>query len=396
MRIIHIEDFFQPEAGYQVNILARLQVEQGHEVVIVTGHLDKSPDYLSSFFGRENIDEKDAWFENRTGAKIIRLPVLAMISGRAIYHPKIFRVVSNLNPDVLFVHGEDTMIGIQYIFRRLRKKFPLILDCHMVEMASENRFKNVFRWVFRNFITPIILKKSIPLVRVVDSSFVEDHYGIPISYTKLFPLGCDTGLFRVDNDKRISKRRELRISDDEFVVLYAGKLDEYKGGLLLAELIKQEFHDGIKKICFVVIGKTVGKYGEMVESKIKESSNRVLRFDTQTYYNLADYYQCADIAVFPKQCSLSYFDVQSMGIPVVFESNELNDLREKKGGAIIFKPGDVNDFKEKVEFFRNLERSEFLTYQENARAQIGKELDYYYIAKQFEELLLQEHQKYQS
>ena len=38
MRIIHIEDFFLSDTGYQINIIPKYQVIQGHEVYIVTSN----------------------------------------------------------------------------------------------------------------------------------------------------------------------------------------------------------------------------------------------------------------------------------------------------------------------------------------------------------------------
>ena len=63
MKFVHIEDFFHPDAGYQVNTLAKLQVEQGHEVFVVTAVLEKMPDTLVSFFGKVNIKEKNENYE---------------------------------------------------------------------------------------------------------------------------------------------------------------------------------------------------------------------------------------------------------------------------------------------------------------------------------------------
>ena len=45
MRIVHIEDYFKPTMGYQINIIPAYQVKQGHEVIIVSGYLSSS--YMS-------------------------------------------------------------------------------------------------------------------------------------------------------------------------------------------------------------------------------------------------------------------------------------------------------------------------------------------------------------
>jgi hypothetical protein len=180
MKFVHVEDFIHPEAGYQVNLLSKLQVQQGHEVYIVTAELEKIPEFLTSFFGRDNMQERDEKFYQLTGAKIIRVPLLGFYSGRAIFHPKIFKIVNSLNPDVAFIHGEDSLTGIQFIRKARKLNYPIVLDCHMLEMASMNRFRKGFRFFYKRLVTPHILKNNIPLIRVVDVDFVEKYLGIPL------------------------------------------------------------------------------------------------------------------------------------------------------------------------------------------------------------------------
>ena len=72
MKIVHIEDFFHPDAGYQINVLAKYQANAGHEVIILTSEIDKIPDFLTIFFGKDNIEQKDREYESKYGVKIIR------------------------------------------------------------------------------------------------------------------------------------------------------------------------------------------------------------------------------------------------------------------------------------------------------------------------------------
>jgi hypothetical protein len=75
----------------------------------------------------------------------------------------------------------------------------------------------------------------------------------------------------------------------------------------------------------------------------------------------------ADLAVFPKQCSLSFFDVQSTGIPVLMELNEINEKRSKNGACILFKPLDIIDFRSKIISFVNKPQFEMTIMKERAR-----------------------------
>jgi glycosyltransferase involved in cell wall biosynthesis len=396
MRIVHIEDFIHPDAGYQPNVLSKLQAEQGHEVIIVTSELDKMPDFLTSFFGKDGIEEKDRKFYERTGVKIIRVPIIAYYSGRSIYTHTLFKVVDSLNPDIAFVHGEDTLVGIQFILRYGKQKYPMIMDCHMLEMASENKLKHVFRFFYKHFITPLILKYNIPIVRVVDSDYVQKCLGIPLEKTKLFPLGTDINYFKPDNTSKKLMRLQHNIDENDFVVLYAGKLDKYKGGYFFAETIQKEIKLKNRNIVFVIIGNTDKEIGAQVEELFQASENKVLRFPTQTYYDLLQFYQMADIAIYPKQCSMSFNEAQACCLPVLFEENEINCQRASCNNAITFITENSSDLLNKVTEYGNMESQKFETMRENSRKFIIENYNFIPVAQKFTDLLIETHERYHS
>ena len=93
-----IEDFFHPDAGYQVNILAKYFVNFGHEVIILTAEMEKIPDELTSFFGKNNIEVADRSYEEKYGAKIIRIPIKKYYSGRCF-----FELTSATSPSLICI-----------------------------------------------------------------------------------------------------------------------------------------------------------------------------------------------------------------------------------------------------------------------------------------------------
>lgn len=58
MKIVQVEDYFHPEAGYQINIISKYFSKMGNDVTIITACLDKMPDTLNSFFGLDDIEKK--------------------------------------------------------------------------------------------------------------------------------------------------------------------------------------------------------------------------------------------------------------------------------------------------------------------------------------------------
>lgn len=395
MRFVHVDDVMHPDAGYQINTLTKLQVEQGHEVIVVTAELDKFPTYLTSFFGKDNIPEKDKKFEENTGVKIIRHPLYAYYSGRAIYKPGLQKLIKSLNADVLFVHCEDTYVGIRLLWAYKKMNVPYVLDCHMLEMASENRFREYFRSFYRKFVTPVIIKNEIPLIRIVNSDFVEKHYHIPLEKTKLLSFGTDTEFYKPNAEARAKFRAELGIAEDDFVVIYAGKMDHSKGGKFLAETLKKKITLENRKIKFLIIGNPPkDSYGDEVNEILAASENEIIRFPTQTYHDLARFYQTVDIAIFPRQCSMSYFEAQSCELPVVLEENEVNVGRVKDKKGIIFSEESMEEFRSAIQTFGNMPKDEMEIYKKSARKNIVENYNFVPIAQQFTDVMINEYNKF--
>jgi glycosyltransferase involved in cell wall biosynthesis len=395
MRFVHVEDFFNPDAGYQLNLLARLQVKEGHEVFIIASEMSKVPDYLKSFFGDHDIDHKDEIYFKNTGVKIIRCPSFFWFSGRAFLKRKIYTLIKSINTDVLFIHGESTLTSIRLLLKYKKINLPYVIDSHMLEMASKNKFKHLFRLFYRTFLTPIILKNNIPLIRVVNSDFVEKHFKIPINKTTLLSFGTDTNFFKPNVSLKESYRKQMGFSSKDFVVLYAGKLNEDKGGYFLANAIKSKFTSG--NIKFIIVGNaTNDNYGKKVEEIFSNSENKIFRFPTQTYSELVKFYELSDIAIYPKQCSMSYFEAQSCGLPVVLEENEINIERVANKKGLLFKQNSVIEFRDAINKLNCMSEGEIKIFKKNARNNVLKNFSYIPIAKSFSKVMIKSYNDYKN
>jgi glycosyltransferase involved in cell wall biosynthesis len=395
MRIVQIEDFFHPNAGYQINILSKYFVKQGHEVIIITGELDKIPEGLTSFFGRENIEEYDDRYTKETGVRIIRLPLLKYISGRGIFYGSLEKTVEKLRPDILFIHDVHTFVGIKYIFKVRKLKYPIIYDSHMLEIASVNRFKKQYRWFYRTFVTPRIIKNKLKVIRIEEDDYMESVLGVPLEQCPFISVGSDTLLFHPDQETGQKFRMENGISEEAFIVVYAGKLDEAKGGLLLAEAFLKNFPTE-KEVVLIVVGNTSGEYGKKVEELFAKSENRIIRFPTQQYVNLPKFFKAADLAVFPKQCSLSFYDVQACGVPVVSENINVNIDRLQFNNGLVFKAGDMEDFREKMIHCIDMPEQNYSIIRHNAFEYVKEHYNYKDIAKRYTDAIIEEVEKFKA
>lgn len=388
MKIVQIEDFFNPESGYQINILSKYFSRFGHDVTIITSSIEKMPDFLKNYFENQDIREKDREFEKKYGVRIIRLPIKAYISGRSVFSlVQLLKQIKKLNPDVVYAHGNDTLSAIMVFL--FHKKIPcrIVSDTHMVDIASSNKFRKWFRLFYKKSITPIIIRRKIPVIRTSDSDYVMRCFDIPKRLSPIITFGSDTMLFHPDQMQRNQFRKENNIASDAFVIVYAGKLDKSKGGLLLSELTYQKIKVD-REIVFVIIGNTVGEYGKKVEDMLKQSPSRVLRFPTQKYEELPSFFQAADVALIPKACSLTFYDYQACGLPVIAENNVTNIQRCNEGVGTVFSQDDVADFVEKIESYAKMSNEELGIQSQLAAKRVNDLYNYYNKAKEYEKVLI--------
>lgn len=97
MRIVHVEDHFDPSAGYQINELLLASKNFDDDVYLLSS-TDMSP------FHKLYDSKMDEAYEKKTGVKIIRLKVKFRMSSRIIME-NYSKIIEDLNPDLVYLHG---------------------------------------------------------------------------------------------------------------------------------------------------------------------------------------------------------------------------------------------------------------------------------------------------
>lgn len=374
MKIVQFEDFFHPEAGYHTNVISKYFCKFGNEVTILTSEYKKSPKYLKTFFNNGDMVQKDKLYERETGTKIIRLKTRFYYSGRAII--SVFSLLKNLKdikPDIFIVNGNETYVGIISILFYRRLSCPLIYTSSMVEMASENRFNWLFRVFYRTLITPLITRNKILVIRRQDDPYVQKNFSIPLSLSPYISMGVDRDLF-YHQDKKDDIRNLFNIDIDSFVVIYAGKLDHSKGIKTIMDVWSKKI-DSLKKTVLLIVGNPSELSDEFYRF-VQENENEIHLFPTQKHSDLAKFYWMSDIAIFPKQISLSFFNCQACGLPVIAESNNINDDRLSHGNGFVFKEDDRVDFKNTILKVAEMELEEYSNLVKNSLKFIDNKYDY--------------------
>lgn len=393
MRIVHFDQMFHPEFGDQINVLPKYQVKQGHEVYIVTGSSDVLHPRFENFADNSEMDKKDRLFEENTGVKIVRIEVVRYISGRAIYKNGYVKLINKLAPDILFCHFNDTVVGMHYTWLSSKLKYPVVFDSHMLNMASKNKFNKLFRRFYKMILTPIIKKNELIVIRTQDDNYVNKELGIPQEQTPFISFGSDTNMFFPDLNVREEIRKKNNIKKDDFVIMYAGQMNSSKGVELLAEAFNN-CYKAEKRLLLVLIGNGTNDYENKIAEILKPSNSRVIKFPIQKYINLPEFYQMADVCVFPKQCSLSFYDVQACGLPVIAEDNNINIERLSHDNGFVYKTNSIKSLEDKILKIARVGNNEYKLLSENSRRFVIESYDYYDIANQYTEILYQEVKRY--
>ncbi len=393
MRIVHWDEMFHPTFGYQINVLAKYQAIQGHEVIILTGeHPENHPTFKGLF--ECDVLQMDAEYSKKYNVRIIRLPIYRVVSGMVLYRPGFLKRIKELKPDVLMCHTNDTISGMIVALSYRYLNMPIVFDNHMLEMAAVNPLHKLFTICFRFCITPIIKRNNWTVIRTQDDPYVYDAYRIPLEQAPFISFGSDLTIFHPDDKVRAYFRQIHGIHEDDFVIVYTGKLSEGKGGKLLAEALRKRFQTN-RNIVAVVVGTARSDYELEVEEILANSENRIIRFETQNYLNLPQFYQMADVFLCAKQCSLSFYDAQACGLPVVAEDNNVNVDRVSHQNGFTFRAGNVLDFRQKLETCMNMEDEKYEIIRENAVRFIKSEYNYADISEQYTQIMEREVKRFQ-
>ena len=381
MIILHIDETFHPEYGYHTSILCKYQAKTlTNRVYILT--VDEKhlyPVYKS--FGDFSYDlNKDKIYE-QDNLKIIRIPTIGYYSGRAIYRKKIFEEINRIKPDVIYCHLVESLIAIKLILKDIN--YPIFFDSHMLSMASKNPLKKIYNFLYRKIVTKRIIKKNYLVIKTQDDNYITDVLGIPENQTKFISFGTNTSLFKKNLEVKALMREKLGINQNDFVVIYTGKLNADKGGPFLADAIRKKILLKNKNIVFILVGYAT----EEIKRKFEKSQNRIIFIERQKYVDLNKYYQTADLSIFPKQCSLSFYDAQACGLPVVSEDNNVNIDRLKFDNGKTFRSGDASDFVKQIKYFGNCTDKELEFYSNNSINYILNNYSYDLIVKQYNEII---------
>lgn len=336
MKIIHVEDYFDPNAGYQINKLISGMAGYNHEIIIISS-------YLMSPFHKKFNQNLDFQFEKNHRVKILRLKHLISFSSR-IYFPKLFKTIDSIDPDIVFLHGIGDFKDL--VLLQKKKKYKIFRDCHMSWIASRNPFRNLFFFVFKLFFAPIINNSNIyyKVFALGDEEFSYlKRLGIKSTKIDFLFHGYDKNTMYFDNFYRNKIRSYYGIKQNKIVLTYIGKINKFKNPVEIFEILSLLNTDFLSRITLFFVGSIEESYKEFYIKNLTKFLHKFkidfFYIKAQPYSELFKYYSATDIFIAPNETTISSIDAQICGCSVIMK-NYISNCERVLDKTNLYSPND--------------------------------------------------------
>ena len=390
MKIVHVIDYFAPQLGYHEKFLPTEHLKMGHDVCVITS--DRHDPLLWPSAAKLLLGDriKDTGFFMEEGIPTWRLKTKFERWPNIIWIAGLERKIKELSPDVVIVHGIAKISAVRVaLLKKRQKKFKVVYDEHMTFDASRSRAKILYP-LFRLLCSNLILTTADGLVGTsnVSKLWMNKKYGFPLDSIRVIPLGADNILFRYDAFSRETTRKQLSLEPDDLVFIYAGKLVAEKGPHVLVEagiiLLRREYNMGIK---ILLVGNGPATYVEMMEQLINAHSltSSFIWHDLVPNEELYKFYSAADVAIWPRQASLSMMEAMSTGLPIIISDDSEVTERLEYGNGLTYKNEDAADLAHQMETLFDSDLRKKMGTQ--GRKLVDEKLSWSTLAKQFIDLV---------
>ena len=350
MKIVVVSGFYSEGMGYAENCLPKAMAELGHEVHVISSTYNvygTSADYdatYRSFLGPADQGVRRVSVDGYT---------LHRLSSRTIagyvWIEGLVAKVRELAPDIVHCTEIASLQSFQLAAARPFLGFRFFTETHqhlsVVKpfLRSSKGFlleKTAYR--LTRTLPTSLASKAVEKCYAIAPDCVQvanTYYGVPLSKLKLQSLGTDTQLFRpATTAEELARRHEMRTqlgySSSDVVCIYTGRFSADKNPLVLARAIDLLAADGGSfHGLFVGEGAQKDEIGRCRHTK-------VLPF--MKYAELSDFYRMADVAVWPRQESMSMLDAAACGLPLVV-SDKIGESARISGNGRFYKENDEHD-----------------------------------------------------
>lgn len=347
MRIARIVQYFQPKFGYADFYLMDRFRRLGHDVCVITSDL-YSPDV--NVFSSSAERKTTAGKHYEYGLLVYRLPTLFELDAQPVNFLGFKKVLKDFKPDV--VHSNDLFWSITLVSAHYKRNFGYKLFVDSItgtfNPAGYKRLAaSAFKLVFKGY-----LRKNVDKFFAISEGsmrWLSKNFSVPREFIEVIPLGADTALFKSDYKLRQITRENLGFATDEIVLIYSGKIVPSKDIGILIKALALVVSASLKKVKLLIIGNGPKKYLIYLKNLIETNNikENIIFIPTVDRKLLPNYYNAADIAVWPGDPSISIIEAMATGLPIIlcsyqFPREDAYDTSHllKQGNGLSFPRGN--------------------------------------------------------
>lgn len=316
MKIAHVgpASFYTDGMTYQDNQLAEQNVRDGHQVL----YISNAAKYVDGHVVETGYEDKIL----PSGVRLVRLPyqpvLTPFISGKVRKVKGLYPLLDDFAPDVILSHDLCYWSVLDVI--RYKKDHPEVkfyADTHTAIYNSGTNWLSlhVQHRIFYRYLT----QKALPYLEKVlyvgasEADFVAEHYGVPRKMLEFYPLGGYVLPEGEHAEKRLRRRNELGIGEDELLFVHSGKLDAQKR---TKELLEAFAAVPELKAKLVVIG-VIPETERPALEPLMEADNRVVYLGWKQSEELVEYLCACDLYCQPGSVSATMQNAVCCGCPVM-------------------------------------------------------------------------------
>jgi glycosyltransferase involved in cell wall biosynthesis len=351
MKIVVVSQFYSEGMGYTENCLPRSLAALGHDVHVLTSGLNvygNTAEYDRTY--RQFLGDADQGVRSfQTDGYTVHRLKHRLLAGYVLIEG-LLRKLRGLRPDV--VHCTE-IASLQTYLLALARPFlgyRLFAETHQhmsvvkpwLKQPQGQFLKRTGYWLTRTAPTRLA-SLAVERCYAIAPDCVEvatRFYGVPAAKTHLQSLGTDTELFRPPRTpdevaRRAAMRLDAGFAEDDVVCIYTGRFSRDKNPLLLADAVDRLVSAGHTRFHGLFVGE-----GDQKPEILARRNTQVRAFARHT--DLADLYRIADIAVWPRQESMSMLDAAACELPLVV-SDRIGENERVNGNGRVHVENDADD-----------------------------------------------------
>ena len=351
MRFLILTQYYPPETGAPQNRLSGLARElkqMGHEVVILTAMpnypaMQIHPDYIGKKYvvdEFENIPVHRAWiYVSKNRSIISRLMNYFSFTFSSTYYAS--KIKGNF--DYLMVESPPLFLGISAWWISKRKKAKMVFNVSDLWPESAEKLGVISNKMFLKLATILeewLYKKSYMVTGQTQGIVQNIKTRFPNKKVHWLPNGVDESIFSFKKQENV--RQQLKLSNDDFLILYGGIIGLAQGlDVILdaAKLLPAE-----SKITYLLLGDGPEK-NRLQQRVVEENIARVKFLELVSREVVPSYVDAVDVAVIPlKKMDLflgaipsKIFENLALGKPLLLSvDGEARSLFIDQGNAGLF------------------------------------------------------------